>query len=83
MTHDTHIFSPTQSSISKPLVQTANGSHMHVNAVGQVSTSSISLSDTFHIPNLTLNLISVGQLCELGLTITFSSSGCHVQDPQT
>ncbi|XP_028119671.1 uncharacterized protein LOC114317169 [Camellia sinensis] len=38
---------------------------------------------TYHIHALQLNLISVGQLCELGLTVTFSANGCLVQDPQT
>ena len=32
---------------------------------------------------MTINLISVGQLCDLGLNVVFSSSGCYVQDPQT
>uniref|UniRef100_A0A2N9F7S6 Integrase catalytic domain-containing protein n=1 Tax=Fagus sylvatica TaxID=28930 RepID=A0A2N9F7S6_FAGSY len=40
-------------------------------------------SDTYLIPNLTLNLISVGQLCELGYDLWFGSSGCRVQDPRT
>uniref|UniRef100_A0A2N9GCA0 CCHC-type domain-containing protein n=1 Tax=Fagus sylvatica TaxID=28930 RepID=A0A2N9GCA0_FAGSY len=51
--------------------------------LGSVSTSTLSLSDTYLIPNLTLNLISVGQLCELGFDLWFGSSGCRVQDPRT
>jgi hypothetical protein len=32
---------------------------------------------------LSLNLLSVGQLCELGLELKFSNKGVDVQDPQT
>ena len=32
---------------------------------------------------LTFNLASIDQLCDLGLTIVFSSNGCQVQDSQT
>lgn len=46
--------------------------------LGQISTSIVSLSDAYHIPALQLNLIFVGQLCELGLTVTFSANGCLV-----
>jgi hypothetical protein len=35
------------------------------------------------VPNLSLNLLSVGQLCELGLELHFSKRDCDVQDPQT
>ncbi|XP_010263725.1 PREDICTED: uncharacterized protein LOC104601921 [Nelumbo nucifera] len=50
---------------------------------GTVSTSCLSLPNTFLVPQLSLNLISVGQLCELGFEIHFSSRGCTVHDPQT
>uniref|UniRef100_A0A2N9GI16 CCHC-type domain-containing protein n=1 Tax=Fagus sylvatica TaxID=28930 RepID=A0A2N9GI16_FAGSY len=66
-----------------PLIQTANGSYISANHTGSVSTPTLSLSDTYLIPNLTLNLISVGQLCELGYDLWFGSSGCRVQDPRT
>jgi hypothetical protein len=37
----------------------------------------------FCVPKLHLNLLSVGQLTELGLSLLFSSSSCLVQDSQT
>lgn len=83
MTSDSIAFSSISSSSHIPSIHTANGSHMRVSHVGQVSTSHMSLSNTYYIPALTLNLISVGQLCELGLNVIFSSTGCQVQDPQT
>ena len=56
---------------------------MHVHHIGHVSTSTLSLPSTYFIPNLSLNLISIGQLCDLGLTVLFSPSGCVVQEPHS
>ncbi|KAH7845384.1 hypothetical protein Vadar_001385 [Vaccinium darrowii] len=83
MTFDSTLFSSKSSTANTRVVHRANGSHMHVSHVGSVVTTNATLSDTYLILTLTLNLISVGQLCDLGLTITFSRTGCHVQDPQT
>ncbi|KAK2978854.1 hypothetical protein RJ640_010424 [Escallonia rubra] len=83
-----HMISDPFSFISKqhlshyPLIHTADGSHMHVDHVGHVSTSTVSLPDTYFIPSLKLNLISVGQLCDLGFDLHFSRTGCRVQDPE-
>uniref|UniRef100_A0A2N9FNR4 GAG-pre-integrase domain-containing protein n=1 Tax=Fagus sylvatica TaxID=28930 RepID=A0A2N9FNR4_FAGSY len=38
---------------------------------------------TYLVPKLSLNLLSVGQLCELGLDLHFSNHGVDVQDPLT
>ncbi|GJU40569.1 uncharacterized mitochondrial protein-like protein [Tanacetum coccineum] len=35
-------------------------------SVGSISTPSVSLSDVYYIPNLTMNLASVGQICNSG-----------------
>ena len=64
-------------------IYTADESLLSVDHVGHISTPTIALPHTYYVPKLTLNLISVGQLCELGLTVLFSSTGCVVQDPQT
>ena len=58
MSHNPQLFSsviPTT-----PLIQTANGSHISISHTGFISTPTHSLSNTYHIPNLTLNLIFVG-----------------------
>ncbi|KAF7132947.1 hypothetical protein RHSIM_Rhsim09G0089300 [Rhododendron simsii] len=83
MTSDSAIFSSKLHASNTPAIQTADGSHIHVGHIGHISTPTISLSDTYLIPKLTLNLISIGQLCELGLNVIFSATGCHVQDPRT
>ena len=43
----------------------------------------LSFSNTYLIPNLTLNLISASQLCELSFDLWFGSSGYRLQDPRT
>jgi hypothetical protein len=83
MSPDSQLFSSVIPTTHAPLIQTANGSYISANHTGSVSTPKLSLSDTYLIPNLTLNLISVGQLCELGYDLWFGSSGCRVQDPRT
>ena len=56
---------------------------MPVSHKGKIFSLCLSLSDTFHIPKLSINLLSVGQLCELGVDILFTNHGVDVQDPQT
>ena len=63
-----------------PTITTADGSAMIVSHVGSISTPNLSVFDVFCIPKLHFNLLSVGQLTELGLNLFFSSHGCLVQD---
>ena len=63
-----------------PTITTVDGSAMTVSHVGSISTPNLSVSDIFYVPKLHLNLLSVGQLTELGLNLFFSSRGCLVQD---
>ncbi|KAK2455371.1 hypothetical protein QL285_002829 [Trifolium repens] len=64
-------------------VMTADGTPMPLAGIGSVSTSNLSLSDVYYIPNLTLSLASVSQLCDSGYSVMFSSTHCHVQDPHS
>ena len=64
-------------------IYTADGTPMPVSHKGTISSPSLSLHDTFHIPKLSLNLLSVGQLCELGVDLLFTNHGVDVQDPRT
>ncbi|KAL0559260.1 hypothetical protein IC582_003857 [Cucumis melo] len=72
--------SPTK---SLPPIYAADSNCMNITHMGTINTPSLNLPHTYCVPNLTFNLVSVGQLCDLGLTVSFSSNGCHVQDPQT
>ena len=73
----------SHTSTSLPTIYTANGSPMHVSHLGNVSTLALTVSNVYQIPQLTHNLLSVGQLIELGFSLTFSSTGVVVQDSQT
>ena len=73
---------PSHTSTSLPIIYTANGSPMHVSHLSNVSTPALSVSNVYHIPKLTHNLLSIGKLAELGFSLTFSSTGVVVQDSQ-
>ncbi|WKA06381.1 hypothetical protein VitviT2T_024283 [Vitis vinifera] len=64
-------------------IHIADGSTIHGNSLGFVSTSTLSVPRVFHVPDLSYNLCSVGQLAELGYRLIFYYSGCIVQDPRT
>ena len=52
---------------------------MPISHKGTISSPSLSLNDTFHISKLSLNLLSVGQLCELDIDLLFTNHGVNVQ----
>ena len=56
---------------------------MPINHNETISSPSLSLSDTFHIPKSSLNLLSVSQLYELGINLLFTNHGVDVQDSRT
>ena len=62
-------------------VMTTDGTLMPLANVGYVITSFLSLSNVYHILNLIFNLIFVGQSCDFGYSIFFSSIFYFVQDP--
>ena len=64
-------------------VMTVDGTPMPLSGVGSVVSPHISLPNVYYIPKLSLNLVSVGQLCDSGYSVSFSSTSCHVQDPQS
>ncbi|KAG9453992.1 hypothetical protein H6P81_006896 [Aristolochia fimbriata] len=80
MSSDLSLFVSTSSSASASFspICTDDGSQLSVSHVGSICTpSSIHLSDVLYAPQLSLNLISVGQLCDLGFQVLFTSSGCQ------
>lgn len=83
MTVNSSIFSYTNPVSQPSHINSADGSQLHINHIGSVFTSNLSLPATFHVPKLSINIIYVGQLCDLKLNVIFSSSGYQVQNPQT
>ena len=45
-------------------------------------TPDLIVDHTYFVPTFSHNLLSAGQLCELGLYLYFFNSGCIIQDPQ-
>ncbi|GAV77126.1 hypothetical protein CFOL_v3_20598, partial [Cephalotus follicularis] len=75
MTSDPKLFTGKHVVHNGPTIYTANGSNMHVTYTGIVQTQSFSIPDTYLVPHLSLNLLSIGQLCDNGYDLLFS---CHV-----
>ena len=55
-----------------------DGTLMPLASVGFVITLYLFLSNVYHIPNLTMNLVFVGQLYDFDYLISFSSTSCFV-----
>ena len=64
-------------------IHTVNSSTMSGHNIGSISTSNLSVSGVFNVPDLSYNLFFVRQLVELGYRIIFDYSGCIVQDSRT
>ena len=56
---------------------------MSVSHIGSISSPDLTIPNTYLVPKLSLNLFSVGQLCEFGLDLHFCNRGVDVQDPLT
>ena len=63
-------------------IYTVDRTPMPVSHKGTIYSPCLSLSDTFHILKLSLNLLSFGQLCELGIDLLLTNHGVDVQDPR-
>ena len=77
--HASHFFQKTPLAPS-PIIYIADSSHMSVSHIGTISSPDLTIPDTYLVPKLSLNLLSVGQLCELGLNLHFFNRGVNVQD---
>ena len=83
MTPHSSLFSKLDPAPHPLNIHIADGSTMRGNNLGFVSSSNLFVPGVFHIPDLSYNLCSVGQLAELGYRLIFYYSGCIVQDPRT
>lgn len=71
MTFDPIVLSNSTSISTLPLINIANGTIMNITHTSLASTSYLNFSNINHVTNLTLNLISIGKLCESGLIVIF------------
>ena len=61
-------------------VQTADGTPLAVSSQGTLLSTDFSVPVVSHVPQLTMQLLSVGQLTDLGCRVGFDSHTCFVQD---
>ena len=82
MTPHSSLFSQLNPAPHPLNICTANGSTMFGHNIDSISTSNLSVPRVFNVPNISYNLVFVGQLAELDYRITFNYSRCIVQDPR-
>ncbi|RWR90457.1 retrovirus-related Pol polyprotein from transposon TNT 1-94 [Cinnamomum micranthum f. kanehirae] len=68
--------------LSSMNISAANGDHLPIVSVGD-APGPFPLTNIFVSPHLATNLVSVGQLVENNYNVSFSSSGCVVQDQES
>ena len=61
-------------------VQTADGTSCPITSHGSLSTSHFSVPNVSYVPQLSMNLLSVGQITNQNCFIGFDDSSCFVQD---
>ena len=64
-------------------VRTADKTLLPITQCGRLHSTSFDLPTVHHVLGLALNIISVSQLTNNGLTVIFSSSTCFAQDHLT
>ncbi|VAH39612.1 unnamed protein product [Triticum turgidum subsp. durum] len=60
------------------VIDTPTKGRMPFHGRGSVNTKNMTLRDVLYVPGLEANLVSTGQLAELGYTISIGPYGCHV-----
>jgi hypothetical protein len=64
-------------------VLTADGTPLPVASWGTLSTSCFSVLDVSHVPRLTMNLFSAGQITDSSCRVILDADSCSVQDRRT
>ena len=61
-------------------VRIADDTPLHVSSIGHFTTNSFSVPSIFHVPRLSMNLMSVSQLTDFDCQVIFDRTSCRVQD---
>jgi len=64
-------------------INTANGTACHVTHQGSLQSPHFYIPDISCVPQLTMNLLSVGQIADMNCFVGFDESSCFIQDRQT
>src|SRR3954462_9278313 len=83
MTHDSSTLSSLRSLDSPFHVRTADSTSLPVHGRGTLSTSSFHVPSVAHVPRLTMQLISGGQIVDSSCRVILDFDSCSVQDRRT
>lgn len=83
MTNDVSKLHNCHTPASSITIHTADATPLPVSLIGSVSNKLLSFTNVLCVPHLSISLISVSKLTSSGFLISFSSTGCSVQDPRT
>ena len=83
MTYDSSTLTSVQPVESPIRVLTADGTPLHVASRGTLSTSSFHVPSVAHVPRLTMQLISGGQIVDSSCRVILDFDSCSVQDHRT
>lgn len=64
-------------------VRTADCTHKSSAGDGSICLPHLFLSNVYCVPKLSMNLVFVSQLCNSSYYVSFYSTSCEVQDPQS
>ncbi|EEE52560.1 hypothetical protein OsJ_34818 [Oryza sativa Japonica Group] len=77
MTRDQSVISNLKP-VTGRVVGGGNGSGLQVHGSGAVNTETVAIPDVWYVPGINCNLVSVGQLCQLGLEVSIFRGVCTV-----
>ena len=80
MTYDSSTLTFVRSVESPVRVRTADGTPLPVASRGTLSTSSFHVPSVAHVPRLTMQLISGGQIVDSNCRVILDFDSCSVQD---
>jgi hypothetical protein len=85
MTSHEEWFRDTRDLKTLGFVETSDDTTHPITQIGKVSLSMQDgqtkyLKDVLHVPTITKKLVSIGQMVEQGLHVTFNLNGCFVED---
>nr|BBF89705.1 hypothetical protein [Oryza sativa f. spontanea] len=77
MTRDQSVISNLKP-VTGRVVGGGNGAGLQVHGSGAVNTETVAIPDVWYVPGINCNLVSVGQLCQLGLEVSIFRGVCTV-----
>uniref|UniRef100_A0A0D3HPV5 Retrovirus-related Pol polyprotein from transposon TNT 1-94-like beta-barrel domain-containing protein n=1 Tax=Oryza barthii TaxID=65489 RepID=A0A0D3HPV5_9ORYZ len=77
MTRDQSLISDLKP-VTGRVVGGGNGAGLQVHGSGAVNTEMVAIPDVWYVPGINCNLVSVGQLCQLGLEVSIFRGVCTV-----